>query len=135
MYRKIIYEKYQDYHVERFYVTCQGLRSFRITGTYHPHDGYDIWGVCYASTKYLYNAFVSVFGSGSFDITLSTKQEAYDLIENFIALVDTMNASFEEEEKLKKEKLKQYRKDYYQRKKEGKAKVNAITRSGRSKQR
>lgn len=131
MYRKINYEKFNDYDIEKILVTCQGLKDFRIIGIYRPNRGYELWGACHASTIYLYNAFVSIFGKGYFDITLNTKQEAYNLIENFIALVDTMNAGFEEEEKLKQEKMKQYRKEYYQRKKEEKAKRNAIIRSGR----
>lgn len=131
MYRKINYEKFNVYNVEKIFVKCQGLRDFYITGVSRGDGGYNLWGVCHASTRYLYNAFVSIFGKGHFDITLNTKQEAYNLIENFIALVDTMNAGFEEEEKLKREKLKQYRKEYYHKKKEEKAKRDAIIRSGR----
>lgn len=131
MYRKITYEKFDYYDVEKIFVKCQGLRDFYITGVSKGNGGYELWGTCHASTRYLYNAFVSVFGNGYFDITLNSKQEAYNLIENFMTLVDTMNAGFEEEEKLKQEKLKQYRKEYYQRKKEEKAKRNAIIRSRR----
>lgn len=131
MYRKINYEKSNDYDIEKIFVTCQGLRDFYITGVSRSNGVFELWGACHASTRYLYNAFVSIFGKGYFDITLNTKQEAYNLIENFMALVDTMNAGFEEEEKLKQEKMKQYRKEYYQKKKEEKAKRNAIIRSGR----
>lgn len=135
MYRKITYEKFSDYDVEKIFVTCQGLRDFRITGVYRQNRGYELWGACHASTRYLYNAFVAVFGKGYFDIVLNTKQEAYHLIENFMSLVDTMNAGFEEEEKLKQEKLKQYRKEYYQKQKAEKAKRNAIINSKQRKPR
>lgn len=127
MYRKIKVDKYSiDDDFETIRVKCDGLKDFHISGrSFYNDKRFNIYGSCHASTRYLYNAFVSVFGKGYFDITVESKEEAYAMIDNFVALVDTMNAGFEEEEKLKQEKLKQYRKEYYQKQKAEKAKRNA----------
>lgn len=137
MYRRIKVDKYSDgREFESVWVSCDGLKDFHIKGrTYHNSKRFNIYGACHASTRYLYNAFVSVFGKGCFDITVESKEEAYALIDNFVALVNTMNAGFEEEEKLKQEKLKQYRKEYYQKQKAEKAKRDAIINSKQRKPR
>lgn len=135
MYRKINYYKGSEHGVSRISVSCEGLRDFFIEGVARYDGTYELWGCCHKSTRYLYNAFISVFGTGYFDTSLNSDKEAYDMVDTFMSLVDTMNASFEEEEKLKQEKLKQYRKEYYQKQKAEKAKRNAIINSKQRKPR